>query len=140
MAEILHQVTLAASAEQVFDALTTRDGLAGWWTADVRGECAEGGTLEFGFDDHRVVFRMRVDELAPRERVAWTCLGEVDEWTGTRVQFELEERDGHTTLRFTHAGWASTEGAFRVCNTDWGRLMHSLKDHVEGRDNNPLMA
>ncbi len=83
---------------------------------------------------------MHVDRLAPGRRVEWTCRGEVDEWTGTRLSFELDPDEGHTTLRFTHSGWRSTDGAFAVCNTDWGRLMYSLKDHVEGRDSTPFMA
>jgi len=140
MAEILHQIAITAPARKVFEALTTAAGLAGWWTPDVKAEARRGSIAEFGFNGHRVVFRMRVDTLETDRRVAWTCEGDVDEWKGTRLQFELDDEGGHTTLRFSHTGWRSTDGIFRICNTDWGRLMYSLKDYAEGRDATPFMS
>jgi uncharacterized protein YndB with AHSA1/START domain len=47
MADIRHRVGIGAPAATVYQAVATKDGLAGWWTRDVRGEAREGGELPF---------------------------------------------------------------------------------------------
>ncbi len=37
MADILHRIGATATPDKVFDALTTLDGLAAWWTTDTHG-------------------------------------------------------------------------------------------------------
>jgi uncharacterized protein YndB with AHSA1/START domain len=50
MVDILHRVGVkTASPEKVYDALTTVEGLAGWWTDDTKGNPEVGGVLEFRF-------------------------------------------------------------------------------------------
>jgi uncharacterized protein YndB with AHSA1/START domain len=38
MADIRHRVQIAASPEQVYQELTTKDGFSRWWTRDVAGD------------------------------------------------------------------------------------------------------
>jgi len=141
MPDILHWISVEAPPQRVFEAVTTESGLGSWWTADVEAEPEEGSVAVFGFNDRAVVFRMRIDELRPPELVRWTCLGDFPEWEGTRLEFRIEPADdGGSVVTFTHAGWDTTEEAFRQCNTDWGRLMYYLKDHVEGRGDGPMMG
>ena len=47
MSDILHQITINAPTDKVYAALSTVDGLAGWWTSTTKGESAPGKTLEF---------------------------------------------------------------------------------------------
>ena len=50
MIDIHHRVGVESpSTEGVYDALTTIDGLAGWWTTDTTGDPSLGGKLEFRF-------------------------------------------------------------------------------------------
>src|SRR5918998_2491289 len=51
MADILHRIGATATPDQVYDALTTVDGLAAWWTTDTQGDSAPGGTIQFRFGD-----------------------------------------------------------------------------------------
>jgi uncharacterized protein YndB with AHSA1/START domain len=71
MKTILHNVDLKAGQEEVFEALTTTKGLAGWWTTSVSGDAGQGGLIDFrfagGFDPD-----MRVSALVPPSRVEWT--------------------------------------------------------------------
>ena len=46
---------IAGPIRRVFEALTTLDGLAGWWTPSVTGTPTAGGETTFGFGDERVV-------------------------------------------------------------------------------------
>jgi uncharacterized protein YndB with AHSA1/START domain len=141
MADIMHQISIAAPAEAVYRAITTRQGLAGWWTDDVEAEPEENSVAVFGFNNHAIVFRMRIETLVPSRLVLWSCEGDADEWTGTWIRFEiLPAGDGDVVLQFTHGDWRSTEGDYRVCNTHWGRLMYCLKDTLEGRGTGPMMG
>lgn len=141
MLEILHQIRINGAAEAVYNAITTQKGLASWWTSDVQATPEESTVAIFGFNNRAVIFRMRVEKLVPHQLVVWSCDGGVEEWTGTKLRFEiLPAGSGKLVLKFTHAGWRSTDGAFALCNTDWGRLMYYLKDAIEGRGAGPMMS
>jgi len=73
----------------------------------------------------------------PPARAEWTC-ETGDEWKGTRIAFELENRGAGTFLRFTHGGWRSEPEYFVNCNTTWGELMYRLKAAAEGKSRGPL--
>lgn len=47
IADILHRVGIKSSLNDVYGALTTREGLAGWWASDTRGDSSVGGVLQF---------------------------------------------------------------------------------------------
>jgi uncharacterized protein YndB with AHSA1/START domain len=134
---LLHEIYIQAPAEKVYQAITTADGLRQWWTADSAAEPRVGSVAEFGFFGRKTVFRMRIDELVPSQRIVWQCVGGPDEWPGTRLTWELSENDGKTRVHFDHAGWPHTEGHFRPCNSTWGALMHRLKDYAEGKSPGP---
>ena len=86
--DILHKVGVkSASPDQVYEALTTLDGLAGWWTSDTTGDPGLGGVVTFRFT--RGVVDMEVRELDAGKRVRWIVVGGPDEWLGTTVTFEL---------------------------------------------------
>ncbi len=134
MADILHRITIDAAPDRVFDALTLSEGLQSWWTQDSNVTPEIGSVAVFKFLQGTIVFRMRVEELVPRKRVAWLCLGDPQEWEGSQLTWDLESTEsGGTDLRFTHRGWASTEGEYPRCNTTWGHLMHLLKAYAEGK-------
>jgi hypothetical protein len=50
MVNILHKVGIKSSSlNDVYKALTTREGLSAWWTTDTQGESKVGGVLQFRF-------------------------------------------------------------------------------------------
>lgn len=139
MHQILHQITINAPADKVYDALTTEEGLKSWWTADTVAEPKIGSIAEFGFFNRATVFRMEIEELIPGKNVIWKCLGEPEEWKGTELTFELSPADGGgTKVQFCHEGWSKTNGDYPLCNTTWGHLMYFLKDYLEGVNNKPF--
>lgn len=104
MVEIRHFITIETTPMEVYSALTSDQGLRGWWTADSRTESRVGGSAEFGFDNKQAVFRMRIEELEFGKRVVWKCEGDHPEWAGTRLAWEIEPADGATDLRFIQSG------------------------------------
>jgi len=49
MVDILHRVGIESSANDVYKALTTREGLAAWWTNNTQGESKVGSVVKFRF-------------------------------------------------------------------------------------------
>jgi uncharacterized protein YndB with AHSA1/START domain len=135
--DIKHQIPIDATPDKVYAALATENGLKGWWTADTRADEKVGGKAEFGFENHGMVFRMNIEELAPGKRIVWSCHGDHPEWDGTRLTWNISEENGATVLRFTHGDWKSMSDFCCSCNSTWGELMYRLKDYVEGRNPGP---
>lgn len=125
MPDILHRVGIGAPPERVSAALTTLDGLRGWWVAEASGDPAAGGTIDFLF------CKMQVVEAAPGRRVHWRCLSGPPEWVGTEVVFDLARREGQTFVLFRHAGWREPVEFMHHCSTKWATFLLSLRDLVE---------
>lgn len=49
MGDILHRAGIKASLADVYKALATRDGLAGWLTTNTQGDGKVGGIITLGF-------------------------------------------------------------------------------------------
>jgi hypothetical protein len=134
MVDILHRVGTTASKDAVYEALTTREGLAAWWTKDTRGEGAPGGLLEFRFDlgtDEPGGFDMRVLDAEPGERVLWEVVDGPEEWIGTRIGWDLHTDGEWTIVLFAHRGWREPVEFMHHCSTKWATFLLSLKTFVE---------
>src|SRR5579871_1860952 len=106
MADIRHRVGVVAPEADVFNAVATRDGLAQWWTRDVRGEAGQGGRLAFYFAGAEPSAVMEVVEATPNERVLWRCAEGPAELLGTTISFDFTSPNhapGETVLLYTHA-------------------------------------
>jgi uncharacterized protein YndB with AHSA1/START domain len=131
MIDIRHRVGIAVPEAQVYAALTTLEGLAGWWTRETEGDPTQGGLLQFFFGSPEPSAVMEVTELVPTSRVEWECQKGPDEWVGTRPTFELEFSEGETTVLFTHAGWREPTAFLHHCSTKWAYFLIGLKTGLE---------
>ncbi|MDC8449680.1 MAG: hypothetical protein LV473_15155 [Nitrospira sp.] len=77
MADIIHRVGIKASPDKVFRALSTIEGLAGWWTENTTGVSDIGKTMTFQFRDPKGAtigeFEMEGLKQAPVKKVQWSC-------------------------------------------------------------------
>ncbi|MGW0916429.1 SRPBCC family protein [Streptomyces sp. NPDC002784] len=129
MVDILHRIGVTSSPDEVYTALTTIDGLAGWWTQETDGDSAVGGVIRFRFVPGG--FDMKVLEAEPAERVVWEVVDGPPEWIGTRVSFELKQEDDFTIVLFRHEGWKEQVEFMHHCSTKWATYLMSLKKLVE---------
>ncbi len=128
MVDILHRVGITATPARVYDALTTIEGLAEWWTTNTSG--SSNDTLLFRFGDVGG-FDMKVVDLRPEERVVWDVTDGPAEWVATTVTFELVPAGEWTIVLFTHAGWREPVEFMHHCSTKWAMFLMSLKAFVE---------
>jgi uncharacterized protein YndB with AHSA1/START domain len=127
--------TFQAPAERVFDAWTSEEVMRRWWQAERGWETSAAEVdLRVG-GDVRVVMRDpakdaeyggggKYTEIEPPTRLAFTWL-----WDGethrTLIEIDFEERDGATTVRFTHSNlW--DEETVRSHERGWGNVLDNL--------------
>ena len=130
MPDILHSIGVEAPSSQVFAALSTKHGLAEWWTETVSGEEGVGGVLQFRFGGYGRN-DMKVLELVPSRRIVWECMQGAPEWIGTRVSFDLDEADGETRVLFAQRGWREPVEFMHYCSTKWAVYLLGLKAFIE---------
>lgn len=135
MPDIIHRIGIKATPQAVFQALSTLDGLSGWWTSDTVGDPRPGGNLAFTFltPSGEVLGRMvfAVDAISQVTAVRWTCLEGPPDWVGTSVTFDLSLQDGQTIVIFGHRGWAEASESMAHCSMKWAVFLLSLRELVE---------
>ena len=130
MPDILHRVGIKSSPDRVYQALTTREGLAGWWTTNTQGDGSRvGGALQFRFVAGG--FDMKVVEVHAATRVLWEVVDGPKEWIGTKVSWELRQDGDYTIVLFQHQGWKEPVEFMHHCSTKWAVFLMSLKSLVE---------
>lgn len=138
-------VDLDAPIERVFTALSTPDGLRGWWGTDADVSQEVGGEIRFRWSRTSYV-AFRIDRLQSPVEVQWVCIDQNDEnlphpeeWVGTSPSFSLGGHSGATRLSFVHHGLRPQLECFTTCESGWDHfLRHSLKPLVETGTGRPF--
>ena len=107
MTKILQLVGVKNSPEEVYKALTTIEGLSGWWTKTTSGKAGQGDIIHFQFggmsDD------MEVIEAVPDKKVRWKCISGSDEWIGSYLTFDIIKKEDQTHIRFCQDNFAGED-------------------------------
>lgn len=136
---IVSEITIRATATRVFAALTEPQQRLHWWTAggrfkalDARSDLRPGGEWMMTFDSggHPASVRGVYRRVEAPMLLEFTWLPSWDpQATETLVCVELDERDGITTVRLTHSGFANDEA--RARHKGWPELLAALRGYVE---------
>ncbi|MDB5802320.1 MAG: hypothetical protein JWL63_3259 [Rhodocyclales bacterium] len=139
MSHYKQSLVIEATPDAVYAALTTPQGLRGWWTQDCDVDTAVGGTLKFRFGPHYK--HMRIEQLEPNREVRWLCtvahidvdsFTRKDEWVGTQIVFHLSPQGkGQTRLDFEHVGLVPSFECHEVCVAGWTSFIESLRLYAE---------
>jgi uncharacterized protein YndB with AHSA1/START domain len=135
MVDIIHRVGIKAPGSKVYAALSTVEGIAGWWTRDTTGDSKPGGTVKVLFrspaGDELGSMEFEVLRLNPDEEVLWRCKSGPEEWVGTEVSFNLSQAGDYTIVLFGHRKWREAIEFTAHCSMKWAIFMLSLRDLVE---------
>jgi uncharacterized protein YndB with AHSA1/START domain len=140
MPEILMQLDIGAEPGDVYRALTTPEGVTGWWSTRAEVPTDVGSVLKVAFPDAPFTWDLRIDEAAPGRRLAWHCVGGPPPWIGTDILFRLDQApDGRgTRLLFDHVGWAAADEMYRIVTYGWGDVLRHLKTYAESGKPTPF--
>jgi len=140
MPDILHEVTIASTPDEVYKAISEQEGLTSWWAAQAVVQPKVGSVGEFKFSGGRFVIKMELTNLEPGRKVYWTVKDGVPEWRDTHVTYDLTPADNGTKVRFVHRNFASTEGSMAGASYNWAWYLTSLKDYLETGKGRPDTA
>lgn len=135
MADIIHRVGIRAPISRVYAALSTVEGVAGWWTHDTTGVSKSGGAIDVRFrrqtGEEIGGMTMEVLGLEPDKKVHWRFSKGPAEWIGTDAIFDLSQDGDYTIVLFGHRNWREPVEFMAHCSTKWASFMLSLKELVE---------
>jgi uncharacterized protein YndB with AHSA1/START domain len=141
MVDIIHRIAIRAPLTKVYAALSTVDGIAGWWTKETSGESTPGGTVKVSFrsptGEEKGKMEFEVLELNPDKEVHWRFKAGPSEWIGTDVTFSLSQAGEHTVIIFGHRNWREAVEFTAHCSMKWATFMLSLREFVESGKGKP---
>jgi uncharacterized protein YndB with AHSA1/START domain len=147
MPNIHQNLLIGASAEKIYQAITSEKGLSAWWTPDTNAKAEVNSVARFPFGNDYYK-EMKITALHPFELVRWNCIKGDGEWVGTSLSFTLESSDKNklldtnpethdqiaqqrstesTLLIFRHDNWKDYTPMFAECSYTWGQFLRSLK-------------
>lgn len=135
MVNIIHRVGIKSPLEKVYEALSTKAGISGWWTEDTSGVSQTGKTIvvRFRAPDGNEVGSMDIEviDLIPGNKVHWKFTAGPQEWIETEVVFDLHEEGDFTIVLFRHINWKEEVEFKAHCSMKWATFLLSLKELIE---------
>ena len=120
--------------EEVFNAIRN---VRGWWSGyyseEIKGD-TEKLNDEFSFraGGGAHYSRQKLIEVIPNKKVVWLItdskldfLEKKNEWTGTRVSFDISTKGNKTELVFTHEGLIPEIECYNSCAPAWSQYLHN---------------
>jgi uncharacterized protein YndB with AHSA1/START domain len=133
-------VDIHVTPDATYRAVSTADGLRGWWCNDIMKENGSERTLTLRFPRSGHVARIHFAQGTAPSRAEWDVLehNAMREWIGTRLVFEIERTGpNNSRLRFQHVGLNPSCECYGACNDAWGYLMGSVKAFLESGKGTP---
>jgi hypothetical protein len=120
-------ITVDAPAHEAF---TCINRVTKWWTENLEGSSQKLNdefTVRFG-DVH--YSRQKLVEVVPDKRVIWLVtdsqlnfIKHKQEWTNTKIVFEIIGQDDRTQVHFTHAGLIPAIECYDSCSNAWSQYI-----------------
>ncbi|MXV50133.1 SRPBCC domain-containing protein [Pedobacter sp. HMF7647] len=111
------------SPEEVFNSVNS---VTKWWTRNLEGNSQNlNDEFTVRFDDIHMS-KQKLTELIPYKKVVWlvtvsklTFVDTMDEWTNTKISFDISERENKTQVDFTHHGLVPGFECYDGCSKGW---------------------
>ncbi|UEG49226.1 SRPBCC domain-containing protein [Ferruginibacter lapsinanis] len=135
MQDFTTTIQVSNSTEEVYKAI---NNVRAWWQGEIIGQ-TDTLNNEFTYQMKDVHFsKQKIVELIPNKKVVWKVTESSlkfpipTEWTGSTIEFLIENVDGNTQVKFTHKGLVPAFECYNNCSWAWGQLIQtSLKSLIE---------
>jgi len=120
-------IKVNATSREVFDCINS---VTDWWTENLEGlsqKLNDEFSVRFG-DIH--YSKQKLVEVMPNKKVVWLVtdsrlnwLTNKQEWTDTKISFEIISKGSYTQLIFTHIGLVPGLECFIDCSSGWNQFI-----------------
>ena len=131
--------------KEAFDAI---NNVRGWWSEEIEGSTDRlNSEFDYHYEDVHSC-KMKIIELVPNKKIVWSVLDnyfkftkDKSEWTGTKIIFDISEKDNKTQVIFTHQGLVPAYECFEICRDAWTNyIQNSLRNLVTTGKGQPNAA
>lgn len=129
-------IEVAQSAKEVFNAI---NDVTKWWSKDFKGNSTKLND-EFIIDHlNQHYSKQKLIEVVPNKKVVWLVTeskldwikNNKEEWTNTKMIFEITSKDDKTVLHFTHEGLVPEKESYIRCSEGWTTvIMQRLFNYI----------
>jgi hypothetical protein len=128
-------IEVAKSAKDVFNAITE---VPKWWNS----EDFEGNSTKL--NDEFIIYhpsqhysKQRLIEVIPDKKIVWLVAesklywleNDKEEWTNTKMIFDITTQDEKTILHFTHEGLVPEKECYAMCEKGWTMIIKDWLFH-----------
>lgn len=141
--DITYNLTIKTLPKTVYNAVSSENGIKGWWSKECTVGSAKGEKSLLKFNKQGTIVEMgfKTISLDTNKKVIWECIENANlAWLGTQIITEIEEIDGTSKVKFSHEGfdekWKGND-AFEMTKGGWDHFMKSLIDFCENGKGQP---
>jgi uncharacterized protein YndB with AHSA1/START domain len=126
-------IEVAKSPQEVFNCIKE---VPKWWSKDFDGSSAKPGDEFIIHHPNQHYSKQKLVEVVPNQKMVWIVtesrldwLENKEEWTNTKMVFDITTRGDKTLLRFTHEGLVPGEECYVMCEKGWNIIIKNWLFH-----------
>jgi Activator of Hsp90 ATPase homolog 1-like protein len=125
-------IEVAKSPKDVFDHI---NDVSKWWSKEFEGSSTKLNDEFVISHPDRHYSKQKLVEVIPNKKVVWLVTEselnwlekDKQEWTNTKMVFNITSKDDKTVLHFTHEGLVPEKECYAMCEQGWNMV---IKDRL----------
>jgi len=128
-------IEITQAPKEVFSAIKN---VQKWWSKDFEGKSSEQGD-EFIINHPDMHYsKQKVVEVVPDKKIVWQVTDsnlnwlkkDKQEWTNTKMVFDINKNGNKTILHFTHDGLVPEQECYSMCEKGWNIVIKDWLQHL----------
>jgi len=128
-----HDFTTSIQVDQTpQEAFNAINNVRDWWPGEIEGSTKKLND-EFIYRYKKIHYsKQKLVEVIPGKKVVWLVtdsrlnfVENKSEWTGTKIIFEISQKNNRTEVRFTHEGLVPQYECFDSCSNAWSDIIRN---------------
>lgn len=121
-------IEIAKSPDEVFNAIT---GVTNWWSEDFEGYSTKLNDEFIINHPGQHYSKQKLIEVIPGKKIVWLVTesklywlkNNQEEWTNTKMIFEIKNNGSETVLYFIHEGLVPNKECYEMCKNGWDTII-----------------
>ncbi|HYJ65290.1 MAG TPA: SRPBCC domain-containing protein [Parafilimonas sp.] len=114
---------------EVFNAI---NNVRAWWFGEIEGSTDKlNDEFTYKYETFHYT-KQKLTEVIPNKKIVWlvtesnlSFVEDKNEWTGTKIIFDITEKDNKTEVRFTHQGLVPKSECYNECSNAWSGIVRN---------------